>query len=122
MQGSCLCKKVTIQTEEITPVTACHCTTCTTWSGGPLFSLFAQDIQIEGAAHVKEYSSSAAAVRGFCQECGTHLYMKGTEGMYGLNAGLFEKQAFVPVADEYYVSSKPSYYTLAEVSNRFDTY
>ena len=123
-EGSCLCGKVKISASvTVESISACHCTTCTRWSSGPYFGLYGEAVEISGEEFIKEFPSSEFAVRGFCQDCGTHLYMKDlSSGSYGLSAGIFNTEKLPLIPNEYYLKSKPSYYKLADVTNSFDTY
>lgn len=50
------------------------------------------EVDIKGAGNVKEYKSSAWAARGFCSNCGTHLFYRlNKNGRYNIPVGLFSK-------------------------------
>jgi hypothetical protein len=76
-QGTCLCGATRLKvTVDNTHVSACHCSMCRKWTGGPLLAVqCAAPPQIEGPAP-SVYDSSPWAQRGFCGQCGTHLFYR----------------------------------------------
>jgi len=88
----CLCGAVKITVENINPkFTVCHCQMCRTWGGAPFFAVnVVAKVNIEGDDKVNTFKSSAWASRGFCSECGTHLFYKlNATGEYNMPVGLF---------------------------------
>jgi hypothetical protein len=76
--GSCLCGAVKIEvTGSPEAMGYCHCSSCRSWSGGPVnaFSLRKSDaVQIKsGAEHVAVYQKTAFSQRTYCRLCGGHL-------------------------------------------------
>ncbi|MEE9320753.1 MAG: GFA family protein [Granulosicoccus sp.] len=91
--ASCLCGAVEITANEINPeFTVCHCDSCRGWGGAPFFALHCgTNVSINGGEKVKLYDSSSWASRGFCSDCGTHLFFKLKEsGDYNMPVGLFK--------------------------------
>ena len=88
----CLCRNVKVVASNVNPkFTVCHCGTCRIWGGGPLFAVqCGTEVEVKGSEKIKEYDSSAWASRGFCSDCGTHLFyrLKKT-GSYNIPVGLF---------------------------------
>ena len=76
--GSCLCGKIRIAVKGINRnVGACHCGTCRNWGGGPFMAVdCGTDVSFEGEENISVYSSSEWAERGFCKECGSHLFYR----------------------------------------------
>lgn len=112
-QTQCLCGAVKITAENINPkFTVCHCKTCRTWGSGPLFAVqCGTKVKIEGAKNVKSYDSSSWGSRGFCSECGTHLFFKIKEtGEYNIPVGLFENLEGLEMDLQYFSDARPSYY------------
>jgi hypothetical protein len=110
---SCLCGAVKIIANDVNPdFTVCHCDACRTWGGAPYFAVkFGADIKIEGRESIKEYDSSAWASRGFCSECGTHLFYKFKQtGEYNMPVGLFPKLEGLNMVMQYYSDRRPGYY------------
>ena len=81
-RGTCLCGAVSIRvTLECHDVSICHCRMCQTWSGGPMFAVESDaPMTLEGEENVGVYASSDWAERGFCRQCGTHLFYRLTQG------------------------------------------
>lgn len=110
---SCLCGAVSIVAEQVDPkFTVCHCQSCRTWGSGPFFAVkCGTNVVIEGNDKVKEYQSSSWASRGFCTECGTHLFYKlKATGEYNMPVGLFSKLTGLAMDMQYFSDLRPSYY------------
>ena len=117
VQGRCLCKAVTISTEvEHNTLGACHCEMCLKWGSGPLFAVdCGTAVQIEGEEHVGVYSSSAWAERGFCQQCGSHLFYRLKEsGHYSILLGVLDGIDDWQLSEQIFIDEKPDFYSLAE--------
>lgn len=111
--ASCLCGSVKIEATEVNPkFTVCHCDTCRTWGGGPLFAVqCGTDVKIVGSESVKEYESSPWATRGFCSICGTHLFYRlNKTGGYNMPVGLFPEIQNLEMTMQYYSDQRPGYY------------
>lgn len=119
MHGQCLCGAVTLRTSAAgRKVSACHCGMCRTWGGGPFFSVeCGANLAIDGEQHVSIFSSSKWAERGFCRECGTHIFyrMKGN-GHYAIPAGLLAQQEQLELATQLFIDSKPGWYGFSNVT------
>jgi len=71
-------------------------------------------VQFDGKDKVKAYRSSDWAERGFCGECGTHLYYHLLpRDEYFLAAGLFAESAAFKFKRQIFVDRKPASYTFA---------
>lgn len=83
-KGSCLCGSVKLSFElSDKHYHACHCEMCRKWGGGPLFSVdVGQNLNFEGKEFIGTFSSSEWAERGFCKQCGTHLFYRLKDGNY----------------------------------------
>ncbi len=80
LTGGCLCGAVRYRiTAEPMVVTHCHCTFCRRAAGAPFITWIT--IASDGFAWTEEpptkYRSSAEALRGFCDVCGTTLSYRG---------------------------------------------
>ncbi|MGF1726539.1 GFA family protein [Photobacterium nomapromontoriensis] len=107
----CLCGAVKITVTTVNPkFTVCHCQMCRTWGGGPFFAVqCGTEVTIDG--EVKEFDSSAWAARGFCAECGTHLYVRFKKYQsYNMPVGLFPKLAGLVMDTQYFNDKRPEYY------------
>mgnify|MGYP000103120496 FL=1 len=115
-QTSCLCNSVKISVANVNPsFSVCHCQGCRTWGGGPFFAVqCGTDVAFENADKINYYQSSDWAERGFCQDCGTHLFyrLKKT-GAYNMPLGLFPDLENATMDIQYFSDKKPSYYCLA---------
>ncbi|WED27288.1 GFA family protein [Vibrio sp. DW001] len=111
--ASCLCGSVKIEAQEVNPkFTVCHCDTCRTWGGGPFFAVqCGTDVKFQNAEMVKEYKSSPWATRGFCGQCGTHLYYRFNKtGSYNMPVGLFPELNGLAMSMQYFSDQRPDYY------------
>lgn len=93
-RGSCLCTKVRINVPNIDQkVLACRCEKCRRWGSGPRLSVDCGDAPVfEGNEHIAVYQSSESADRGFCKECGSHLFYRVKKsGVYFVPIGIFNK-------------------------------
>ena len=109
--SSCLCGNVKISAKQIDPsFTVCHCDTCRTWGSGPFFAVrCGKDVEIEGDISI--YNSSEWANRGFCKNCGTHLFyqLKAT-GEYNMPVSLFPNLKNLEMSMQYFSDKRPDYY------------
>ena len=133
-KASCLCGSVKITAQEINPkFTVCHCDTCRAWGGAPFFAVqCGTKVNIEGSEKVKMYKSSTWASRGFCSDCGTHLFFKmNKSGEYNMPAGLFPDLKELTMDMQYFSDQRPDYYcfsnetkemTRAEIMEYFAKY
>ena len=73
------------------------------------------DVSFEGADAIGTYASSDWAERGFCKQCGTHLFYRLKEGgHYAIPLGLFDDDAEWWFAEQIFIDRKPAYYSFAE--------
>ena len=99
MKGNCLCKAVQVTTAKASRhMSACHCGMCRKWGGGPYLSVnCGENVVFEGEDSISVYASSRWAERGFCKNCGTHLfyrYRADGKKPYMMPAGLFDNDDF----------------------------
>ena len=133
VNSQCLCGAVKITVAEVNPkFTVCHCRSCRIWSGSPYFALqCGTDVKFENADKIKIYKSSDWACRGFCSECGTHLFYKFDKtGAYNMPVGLFQQLTNLTMDMQYFSDDCPIYYcfsnktkemTRAEIMAYFET-
>jgi len=113
VSANCLCGEVKITVAEVNPnFTVCHCDSCRGWGGAPFFALqCGTDVKIEGSEHIKSYESSTWANRGFCTNCGTHLFYKlKSNGAYNMPVGLFADLKGLTMSMQYFSDQRPDYY------------
>ena len=119
-KGKCLCGAVQITALSMnTQVGTCHCSMCRRWGGGPLMTVdCGTDVKFTGEEHVTIYESSEWAQRGFCSECGTHLfYLLKDDGRYFVPVGLFDSEDQFQFDHQIFIDKKPSFYSFANVTN-----
>lgn len=115
LSGQCLCGAVRFTADGVeTAHQACHCRMCRRWSGGPLFATSADAVRFEGAENLSRYASSDWAERGFCKQCGSHLfyYLKPAEH-YHLCVGALDDDSAFELAEEIWIDQKPEGYAFA---------
>ena len=118
--GSCLCGAVNIQAAEMnTHAGACHCEICRKWGGGPFMAVdCGASVTFEGEDKLSVYESSEWAERGFCRQCGTHLFYRLKHGgQHFIPVGLFEDAGQFVFDHQVFIDKKPSYYAF---SNKTD--
>jgi hypothetical protein len=114
--GSCLCGSVRVTvTSPNHNVAACHCSMCRRWGGGPLLALeCGSDISIEGEENITTFDSSEWAERGFCKNCGTHIFyrFKGSQE-YIIPVGLLDDENSFTLEHQIFIDRKPKFYSYA---------
>ena len=100
--GSCLCGSVKLEvTGSPEAMGYCHCSSCRSWSGGPVnaFSLWKADaVQVKaGAEHIATFREDVAQPAEVLQKCGGHL-MTGHQplGLVDVFAATIPTLNFVP--------------------------
>ncbi len=119
--GHCLCGAVryhaTMKNREIS---ACHCSMCRRWSGGPLLIVETDGaLAFESATHVGTYRASEWGERGFCRQCGTNLFWRMQDGSHVVSSAgtLGEAEGFA-LTHEIFIDEKPAYYELANATTK----
>ena len=121
-RGHCLCGKVSITAKNAgRDVGACHCRMCRRWGGGPFMEIdCGADVDIDGEGTVSVFDSSEWAERGFCSNCGTHLFYRLKEsGQHMVPVGLFEDSASLVFKGQVFIDEKPDYYDFANETKDF---
>lgn len=116
LRGQCLCGAIRIVAQSPSnSVGACHCKTCRRWGGGPFMEVdCGQAVSIEGEEHLSVFSSSEWAERGFCSQCGTHLFYRIKEsGQHMVPVGVFEDGYDLAFKSQVFIDEKPSFYRFA---------
>ena len=115
MKGTCLCGAIHVTAPDQDEISVCRCTLCRRWGGSPMFAVHCgPGVQFSGSATPATYRSSEWAERGFCPNCGTHLYFHFLpEDDYVLAAGLFQDPAGFRITGQIFIDEKPAYYELA---------
>ena len=101
-EGRCFCGAVKL-TVTGAPVGAgyCHCTSCRSWSGGPVnaFTLWKPEAVTitQGADRVAEFHKTARSYRVWCKTCGGHLMTRHPEwGLIDVFAATIPSFPFTP--------------------------
>ena len=115
-RGKCLCRSVSISvTVEGPKFDACHCGVCRRWGGGPAFSVDAsKGVTFSGEEFIATYASSPWAERGFCKECGTHLFYRLKSSNYcKVSLGLLDEANAFTFGTQVFIDAKPACYAFA---------
>lgn len=100
--GGCFCGAVAIRVSgEPNAMGYCHCTSCRSWSGGPVnaFSLWPPEaVEVtKGAEHVATYHKTDMSHRQYCTQCGGHLMTRHPSlAMIDVFAATIRGLKFVP--------------------------
>jgi len=115
IQGSCLCGAVALSVRGLGDAAGvCHCGICRRWGGGPMFALACSELRFDDDAQIRTYDTTAWARRGFCGQCGTHLFIQvKPAGRYILPAGLFQVEDGLRFDHQIFIDQKPAYYSFA---------
>ncbi|MGY8872342.1 MAG: GFA family protein [Pseudomonadales bacterium] len=116
VKGSCLCGGVQVQVAKVADkVGACHCGMCRKWGGGPLLAVdCGTEVTFTGEENISTFASSEWAARGFCKQCGTHLFYHLNEsGQYIMPVGLLENTDELLFDHQIFIDKKPSYYSFS---------
>ncbi len=119
-EGHCLCGAVRVAvTDAGHELGACHCGMCRRWTGSAFVSLAmpSADMAVEGAGHIRSYTSSDWAARYFCGTCGSTLWYRmtgaGVPDDYYVAAGLLDDLSGMKLAHEIYIDRKPEAFAFA---------
>jgi len=110
--ANCLCGAVHLKATSMSKhVGACHCGMCRKWGGGPFMEVdCGTEVTFTGEDNISVFDSSKWAQRGFCSQCGSHLFYRlKANGQYMIPVGLFAESGFV-FDHQVFVDKKPSYY------------
>ncbi len=100
--GRCFCGSVELEVSgEPEAMGYCHCSSCRSWSGGPVnaFSLWkpAAVRVTKGAEHVELFQKSPLSQRQYCKRCGGHLMTNHPPlGLVDVFAATIPSLTFVP--------------------------
>ncbi|RMF24872.1 MAG: GFA family protein [Cyanobacteria bacterium J083] len=116
LKGSCLCGAVKLSTTRVNKhLGACHCRICRKWGGSALLAVECRsEVNFSGAENIGIYPSSAWAERGFCRQCGSHLFYRLKQNhQYYIPVGIFENSEDFIFDHQLFIDHKPAYYTFA---------
>ncbi|HEY9804870.1 MAG TPA: GFA family protein [Leptolyngbyaceae cyanobacterium] len=112
-KGSCLCGAARISVKNMSKnIGGCHCQMCRRWGGGPLLVVdCGSDVSFAEEENITVFNSSQWAERGFCNQCGTHLFYKlKANNQYFIPVGLFEEPQDFVFDHQIFIDEKPAYY------------
>ena len=115
-KGSCLCGAVKVSAKAMNhKVGACHCGMCRKWTGGPLMAAdCGTDVSFEGEENIRIFASSDWAERGFCSQCGSHLFYRlKANQQYMMPVGLFDECENLVFDHQVFIDAKPAYYSFS---------
>lgn len=126
VNGACFCGQVNFHVEELSgAVHTCHCDTCRQLGGGPVFrnhSILQEKVTSNDWDKITVFESSERGERGFCSNCGTHLFYRSkTKPTISLNIELFKEVVpHVAFEAELFYSSKPDYYSFENDTEKLE--
>ncbi len=118
--GSCLCDAIQFTAKNMsTHVGACHCKMCRKWGGGPFMEVdCGPDVIFTGTENISLFNSSEWAERGFCRQCGTHLFYRLKESnQHMMPVGLFDEDDGLIFKTQVFIDKKPSFYSFSNKTN-----
>ena len=113
VSGSCLCGVVRITVKKFSKnFGACHCGMCRKWGGGPFLAVdCGTDVRFENEKNISVFSSSEWAERGFCAQCGSHLFYRLKEkNQHIMPVGLFNDDIPFAFDHQVFIDEKPLFY------------
>lgn len=116
LTSKCLCGAVHIKAKKVTnKIGVCHCEICRRWHGGPQIGINAGvDVEIYNESLIQIYDSSPWAQRGFCKQCGSHLFYRlKSVGRYVFMVGGLDNVDGLELDHQFFFDKKPSYYSFA---------
>lgn len=114
LTGRCVCGACEFEAAGVsTSLGACHCNLCRRWGGGPLLAVeCGTEVAFKDPSHVRVFGSSDWAERGFCGQCGTHLFYRLKEnGEHHIPVGLFSDDGAFRFDHQVFIDEKPGYYS-----------
>lgn len=116
IKGSCLCGVVKVSTASTNnEVGACHCGMCRKWGGSSLLVIeCGNNISFDGEDNIGVYQSSEWAERGFCKQCGSHLFYRLKQNnQHYIPVGIFDNSQGLVFDHQIFIDEKPEFYSFA---------
>ena len=110
-QAACFCGAVKLEAEgDPKAMGYCHCTSCRTWSAGPVnaFTLWdPKTVKVTaGAEHIGTFAKTPMSERKFCRKCGGHLMTNHPPlGMVDVYAAMLPTLKFTPAVHVNYAET-----------------
>ncbi len=124
-RGRCLCGAVryTVYGKLRERISACHCHMCRRHHGGLGYytSVATKDeIGIDGGDALRWYNSSPGVERGFCQNCGSTLFIREEKSpVVDIAPGTLDEMPDLKVTQHIFVASKGDYYEIDDDLPRY---
>jgi hypothetical protein len=115
-KGACLCGAVKFRAKMMNnKVGACHCGMCRKWTGGPFLAVdCGTEVIFSNNDAISRYASSEWAERGFCTQCGSHLfYFLKEKKQFIISAGLFNEPIDLILDHQIFIDKKPNFYSFS---------
>ncbi|MEX2479890.1 MAG: GFA family protein [Gammaproteobacteria bacterium] len=127
--GACLCGAIAFAiTAPVIAMGHCHCGICRR-AHGTAFSTYCQVaadalVVSRGATALADFASSKAAVRQFCQHCGSKLFFRAhaLPRFVWVAAGTIHDDPGLRPGYHIFVASKASWYDIQDTLPRYDEF
>jgi hypothetical protein len=109
--GQCFCGAVRVEAAgEPEAMGYCHCSSCRSWSGGPVnaFSLWNPEaVQVTaGSEHLATFEKTSFSARQYCSRCGGHVMSRHPAlGLVDVFAATLPGLAFTPGVHVHYAET-----------------
>ena len=115
MRATCLCESVVLDVEHSSEFDACHCGMCRKWGGGPYLAVHCKSYSVvSGEKSIRVFDSSEWGQRGFCANCGTHLfYHLKPANEYIVPLGLLQSENEFTFKQQIFIDKKPNTYAFS---------
>jgi hypothetical protein len=116
LNAKCLCGAVELVVEfSNSEIAAWLGSLCRKWSGGPMLAIDSGEIKNTlDESLITRFDSSEWAQRGFCSQCGTHLfYYLKPANHYHFPVGIFDTDAAFKLSHQIFIDEKPEYYSFS---------
>ena len=124
-RGRCLCGAVryAVSGRLRENISACHCHMCRRHHGGLGYytSVASRDeIEIDAGDALRWYESSPGVHRGFCQNCGSTLFIReDRQPVVDIAPGTLDEMPAIRVTRHIWVASKGDYYEIEDALPRY---
>jgi hypothetical protein len=128
-KGSCLCGAIRYEVEgALEGIDHCHCSRCRRSHGSP-FATFGRTLKtnfriLAGAESLKDFASSDAVTRSFCEQCGSSLLFRHAAApeFDFVAVGTLDDDPGNRPESHIFVGSKASWYEISDDLPQHDEY
>jgi hypothetical protein len=121
LKGNCHCEAISVQVvgDINQQPESCHCSVCRKLSGHFMaaVNIHRDNLKIKGEESIQWYQSSEKVSRGFCKNCGTHLFWKPKLDDYAYTAvlmGIFDAPTGLKLSKHAFIGDKGDYYEISD--------